>query len=121
MITITVPRALLWDYTTPPDDLLWRLQRFADFFPIYGTDRETVYALYEFKDQLKIDRETMLLIKEYYMTWKSKDGLDQRKLHINRGTKRTTPLFSPVPTLVCILPDRWYSTVCLLPPSSFLR
>jgi hypothetical protein len=74
MITITVPKALLWDYTTPPDDILWRLQRIADFFPLYGTERETVCALYEYKDQLKIDHETVLLIIEYYMAWKSRDG-----------------------------------------------
>src|SRR3972149_10325504 len=32
MKAIPIPKALLWDYTTPPDDLLWRLQRIADFF-----------------------------------------------------------------------------------------
>ena len=74
MKAIQVPKALLWDYTTPPDDLLWRLQRIADFFPLYGTDRDTVSALYEHKDQLQMDRETILLIEEYYKIWKSKDG-----------------------------------------------
>ena len=74
MKTIPIPKALLWDYTTPPDDLIWRLQRIADFFPLYGTDRDTVSALYEHKDQLRIDRETVLLIEEYYKIWKSKDG-----------------------------------------------
>jgi hypothetical protein len=74
MKTIPIPKALLWDYTTPPDDLLWRLQRIADFFPLYGTDRDSVFALYEYKDQLQMDRETVLLIEEYYKIWKSKDG-----------------------------------------------
>jgi hypothetical protein len=74
MKAIPIPKALLWDYTTPPDDLLWRLQRIADFFPLYGTDRDTVSALYEHKDQLQMDRKTILLIDEYYKIWKSKDG-----------------------------------------------
>ncbi len=73
MKTIPIPRALLWDYTTPPDDLLWRLQRIADFFPLYGTDRETVIALYENKDRLRMDRETLLLVEEFYRAWKSKN------------------------------------------------
>ncbi|OGW12930.1 MAG: hypothetical protein A2035_00940 [Nitrospirae bacterium GWA2_42_11] len=74
MKTINVPQALLWDYTIPPDDLLWRLQRIADFFPLYGTDRETVIALYAHKDQLRIDRETRLLIEEFQKAWINKDG-----------------------------------------------
>ena len=74
MKTIPIPKALLWDYTTPPDELLWRLQRIADFFPLYGTDRDTVSALYEHKDKLKLDKETLLLVEEYYRAWKSKDG-----------------------------------------------
>lgn len=74
MKVIAIPKALLWDYTTPPADLLWRLQRIADFFPLYGTDRDTVSALYEHKDQLKMDRETALLLEEYYKIWKSKNG-----------------------------------------------
>jgi len=74
MKTINVPKALLWDYTIPPDNLLWRLQRIADFFPLYGTDRETVIALYEHKDQLRIDRETRLLIEEFQKAWINKDG-----------------------------------------------
>ena len=73
MKTIPVPKELLWDYTAAPADLLWRLQRIADFFPLYGKDRETVSALYEYRDYLHIDRETRLLIEEFYLTWKSRD------------------------------------------------
>ena len=40
-----VPKDLLWDYMEPPPDILWRLQRIADFFSRYGTDRETVALL----------------------------------------------------------------------------
>jgi len=40
--TYTVPKELLWGYVEPPNYFLWRLQRAADFFPAYGTDRETV-------------------------------------------------------------------------------
>ena len=40
---IEIPKELLWDYKEPPDDLLWRLQRIADFFPAYGADRKTLY------------------------------------------------------------------------------
>jgi hypothetical protein len=32
-MTIAIPKEILWDYTEPPEDLLWRLQRIADFFP----------------------------------------------------------------------------------------
>ncbi|MEZ4524962.1 MAG: hypothetical protein R2941_03470 [Desulfobacterales bacterium] len=36
---IEIPAELLWDYRQAPKDILWRLQRIADFFPAYGTDR----------------------------------------------------------------------------------
>ena len=63
---IRVPKDILWDYDEPPEDLLWRLQRIADFFPLYGRDRETVGLLYAHRDQLKLDRATRVLIEEYY-------------------------------------------------------
>jgi hypothetical protein len=44
---IPVPRVLLWDYETPPEDLLWRLRRVGSWFPAVGRDRETVRALFE--------------------------------------------------------------------------
>jgi hypothetical protein len=69
---IPVPKDLLWDYREPPPDLLWRLQRIADFFPLYGEDRETVRWLYEFRDHLKIDQATRMLIEEYYLALEKK-------------------------------------------------
>ena len=47
--TINIPPGLLWDYKKPPDDILWRLQRIVDFFPAYGTDKETVDLLFEYR------------------------------------------------------------------------
>ncbi|MBI4715902.1 MAG: hypothetical protein HY760_08205 [Nitrospirae bacterium] len=74
MKTLPIPKPLLWDYAVPPEDLLWRLQRIADFFPLYGTDRETVAALFEHRDDLRMDRETRLLVEEFHQAWKAKDG-----------------------------------------------
>jgi hypothetical protein len=72
--TIKIPEELLWDYREAPDDLLWRLQRIADFFPLYGRDRKTVMALYENAKKLKIDETTRLLIEEYQRAWEEKGG-----------------------------------------------
>lgn len=69
---ITVPKELLWDYREPPQDLLWRLQRIADFFPLYGRDREAVALLYTYRDQLKVDEATKALIEEYHRTWEAR-------------------------------------------------
>ena len=66
---IRVPRDILWDYDDPPEDLLWRLQRIADFFPLYGRDRETVLLLYAERDHLKLDGATRALIEEYRRAW----------------------------------------------------
>lgn len=63
---ISVPREILWDYREPPEDLLWRLQRIADFFPRYGRDRETVALLFENRHRLRLEPETRALIEEYY-------------------------------------------------------
>jgi len=62
---IEVPRDILWDYQEAPEDLLWRLQRLADFFPLYGCDRETVRILYAHRDRLKLDEATKALIEAY--------------------------------------------------------
>jgi hypothetical protein len=67
---IPVPKDLLWDYLEAPPDLLWRLQRIADYFPQYGRDCETVRLLYDHRGQLKLDDRTKLLIEEYYRAWK---------------------------------------------------
>jgi len=40
-----VPEVLVLDYSEPLGDLLWQFQRIADFFPAYGTDRETIGVL----------------------------------------------------------------------------
>jgi hypothetical protein len=64
-----VPKEILWDYDEPPDDLLWRLQRVADFFPLYGREKETVELLYTHITQLKLDDATRTLIEEYHRAW----------------------------------------------------
>lgn len=69
---IAVPKDLLWDYLEPPADLHWRLQRIADFFPLYGKERETVGMLYAHRDQLRLDAATRALIEEYHRAWEAK-------------------------------------------------
>ena len=66
---IEVPKDILWDYDEPPEDLLWRLQRIADFFPLYGRERETVMLLFKYRDRLNVDDATRLLIEEYHRAW----------------------------------------------------
>ncbi len=66
---IPVPKELLWDYDQAPEDLLWRLQRIADFFPLYGNNRETVGLLHTYRDQLRLDNATKALIEEYQRAW----------------------------------------------------
>lgn len=63
---ITVPKRILWDYREAPEDLLWRLQRIADFFPRYGRDRETVELLFKKRHVLHLEPETRALIEEYH-------------------------------------------------------
>mgnify|MGYP001773810751 CR=1 FL=1 len=72
MKRIDVPKELLWDYKDAPDDLVWRLQRIADFFPAYGTDRETVELLYQFRDRLKLEEGRHRLIGIYKEVWDEK-------------------------------------------------
>lgn len=66
---INIPKELLWDYKNPPEDVLWRLQRIADFFPAYGTDRETVKLLFEYRDKLKLEGGKYKLIAIYNEVW----------------------------------------------------
>ena len=68
---IEVPKEILWDYREPPEDLLWRLQRIADFFPLYGREKETVALLFAHRNQLSLDDETRVLIEEYHRAWDS--------------------------------------------------
>jgi len=72
MKTIQIPKELLWDYREPPDDLLWRLQRIADFFPAYGTGRETVKLLFRYRGKLKLEEGTYRLIALYNEVWNKK-------------------------------------------------
>ena len=74
MKTIDVPKELLWDYKEPPEDLLWRLQRIVDFFPAFGTDRDTVQLLFEYRDKLKIEKGKYELIGLYKEVWDEKTG-----------------------------------------------
>jgi hypothetical protein len=68
-VMIPVPKELVWDYREAPQDILWRLQRIADFFPLYGNNRETVELLYRHRDELRLDGATRALIEEYHHAW----------------------------------------------------
>jgi hypothetical protein len=68
--TLPIPRQLVWDYAEPPDDLLWRLQRIADWFPAFGRDRRTVGLLYQHRDELRIPPEARSLIELYEEEWR---------------------------------------------------
>jgi hypothetical protein len=72
MKTVKIPKKLMWDYKEPPKDLLWRLQRIADFFPAFGTEREAVKLLYEHRDELKLEEGTYKLIALYHKVWNEK-------------------------------------------------
>lgn len=76
---IHIPSELLWDYREPPDDLLWRLQRIADFFPAYGTDKETVDLLFEYRDKLKLEQGKYKLIGLYKEVWDEKAAKGHKK------------------------------------------
>lgn len=69
---IRVPGDILWDYEEPPADLLWRLQRIADYFSRYGTEREVVELLHAHRAELKLDDATKKLIEEYYLAWQAR-------------------------------------------------
>jgi hypothetical protein len=72
MEEVKVPKELLWDYKEPPQDILWRLQRIADFFPAYGTDRDTVELLFKYRDRLKLEEGKYKLIELYKEVWDEK-------------------------------------------------
>ena len=67
--TIPIPCQLVWDYAEPPDDLRWRLQRIADWFPAFGRDRRTVQLLYQHRGELQIPPEVRSLIELYEEEW----------------------------------------------------
>jgi hypothetical protein len=65
-VMLQVPKEILWDYDEPPENLLWRLQRIADFFPLYGREKETIGLLFAHRNELKLDDATRALIEEYH-------------------------------------------------------
>lgn len=69
---VIVPKELVWDYSEPPPSLLWRLQRIADFFPAYGTDRETVGLLFGYLAELNVEEGKSRLIALYNEVWNDK-------------------------------------------------
>ncbi len=79
MKPVHIPKELLWDYKEPPDDLLWRLQRIADFFPAYGTERETVGLLFKYRNRLKLETGKYKLIALYEEVWNEKTRKRNRK------------------------------------------
>lgn len=76
---INLPKDILWDYKKPPEDYMWKLQRIADFFPLYGRDKDTVLALYENINNLRIGKTTITLIKEYYKIYKSMTRKNEKR------------------------------------------
>lgn len=71
---IHVPKELIWDYKEPPDNLLWKLQRIADFFPAFGADAVTVKLLFEYRDKLKLEKGKYRLIELYHEVLNEKTG-----------------------------------------------
>ena len=69
---VIVPKELVWDYSEPPADLSWRLQRIADFFPAYGSDRETVGLLFNHLTELDVEEGKSRLIALYNEVWNDK-------------------------------------------------
>ncbi|MBC8419153.1 MAG: hypothetical protein H8E10_11210 [Desulfobacterales bacterium] len=69
---VIVPKELVWDYSEPPTDLSWRLQRIADFFPAYGSDRETVGLLFNHLTELDVEEGKSRLIALYNEVWNDK-------------------------------------------------
>lgn len=79
MKLVPIPKNLLWDYVDPPDDLLWRLQRLADFFPAYGAERETVRLLFKHRNKLKLEEGKYKLITLYNEVWNEKTAKGNRR------------------------------------------
>lgn len=94
---IQIPKQLLWDYKKAPKDFLWKLQRIADFFPMYGRDRETVTNLYQNIEKLKIDKTTEILIKEYKKAWVKKTEKIRDNPILKLKENRFSVFFNPFP------------------------
>lgn len=73
MKKIKLEKEYVWDYKKPVNDLTWKLQRIALFFPSIGTDRETINLLYQKRDELKIEEGKYVLIGIYKELWDAKD------------------------------------------------
>lgn len=71
--SIDIPECLVWDYAEAPDDLLWRLQRIADWFPAFGRDRRTVSLLFAHRAELRLEPEIRELIEMYEEAWREKE------------------------------------------------
>ncbi len=74
MATVEIPPELVWDYRTPPEDPIWRLQRIAEWFPAFGRDRATVAQLYDFRNTLRIPPEVRKLIEIYEGIWRQREA-----------------------------------------------
>jgi hypothetical protein len=87
---IEVPEDILWDYDTALEDVLWRLQRIADFFPLYGKERATIAQLYAHRHELKVDEATLALIETYHALLEAK-GPKQIGMAVNPNSRKTFP------------------------------
>lgn len=76
---IHIPPELLWDYIEPPDDLLWRLQRIADFSRHTEPIKKTVDLLFEYRDKLKLEQGKYKLIGLYKEVWDEKAAKGHKK------------------------------------------
>ena len=74
---VVIPKELLWDYKEPPDNLMLRLQRIADFFPAYGTDLNNIRLLFKYRENLKLDYGKRRLIELYNEVWNEKTSKKQ--------------------------------------------
>ncbi len=74
MSSLDIPACLVWDYEVPPEDLLWRLQRIADWFPAFGRDRRTVELLFAHRGTLRLAPEIRELIELYEEAWREREA-----------------------------------------------
>lgn len=74
MSSLDIPECLVWDYEVPPEDLLWRLQRIADWFPAFGRDRRTVGLLFAHRGELRLAPEIRELIELYEEAWRERES-----------------------------------------------
>jgi len=70
---LALPKELVWDYASAPNDLSWRLQRLAEWFPEFGRDRHSVKLLFRYRETLRIPWESRRLIELYEEAWREKE------------------------------------------------